>query len=71
LSHADKILRLLMDGKPHYSSEFRDELALLEYRQPVTQLRRRGYKIVQKDEWIRTNNGTFRRSTYQLGEPCT
>lgn len=41
----ERILTLLSDGKPHFSAEFRDKLGLLEYRKPITQLRRSGYQI--------------------------
>ena len=41
-----RILELLSDGKRHFSAEFRDRLGLLEYRKPITKLRRKGYEIV-------------------------
>lgn len=39
------ILQLLLDGQPHFSAEFRERIGTLEYRKPITILRRQGWKI--------------------------
>lgn len=51
LTVPEKILRVLQDGRAHFSAEFRDQLGLLEYRKPITRLRRRGYEIKAVDIW--------------------
>ena len=44
-TNKEAVLGLLMDGKPHYSAEFRDTLNLLEYRKRVSELRQDGHII--------------------------
>ena len=44
LKHAELILKILSDGKIHYSREFVDA-GLLEYRRRITDLRRRRHII--------------------------
>ena len=46
MSNTVLVLKLLQDGQPHYSAEFRDKLGLLEYRKRVSELRVMGYNIV-------------------------
>lgn len=60
----ERILALLADGKPHFSAEFRDKLGLLEYRKPITQLRREGHQI----ETLKIRNTLFDcyRPAYKL-----
>lgn len=60
----ERILNLLSDGKPHYSAEFRDRLGLLEYRRPITKLRREGHNIVAIK--IRESLWGYKRPAYQL-----
>ena len=45
VTNREKILNLLKDRKPHFSSEFRDELGLLEYRKRIMELREEGFII--------------------------
>ena len=45
ITHQEMILSLLSDGKPHFSAEFRDKLGILEYRKPITNLRKKGFLI--------------------------
>ena len=52
----DMILGVLGDFRPHFSAEFRDRLGLLEYRKPITRLRRRGYEIKAVDIWDEARN---------------
>lgn len=42
--HRDIILEILIDCKPHFAREFLNA-GLCEYRQPIDQLRKRGYVI--------------------------
>lgn len=51
-----QILTMLMDGREHFSAEFRDRLGLLEYRKPITRLRRLGYEIISLDIWDEVKN---------------
>lgn len=60
----DIILGLLLDGRPHYSSEFRDRFGILEYRKPITRLRMRGHNI--KALKIRKHPDLPERPAYQL-----
>ena len=43
--HRELIFNLLKDRQIHFSAEFRERLGLLEYRQPIDQLRKRGCVI--------------------------
>lgn len=52
----EQILRVLMDGRDHFSAEFRDRLGLLEYRKPITRLRRKGYEIRAVNIWDEARN---------------
>lgn len=66
-----KVLDLLMDKRPHYSAEFRDQLGLLEYRKRIMELREEGWMIESikigkrpayqlighSDEQVRENEG--------------
>lgn len=63
-SQHERILWLLWDGRPHFSAEFRDVLGLLEYRKPITRLRRLGYDI--KSVRIRMFPDRPERPGYQL-----
>ena len=44
LKHTEIILKILSDGRPHFSREF-FEAGLLEYRRRLTELRREGHQI--------------------------
>lgn len=44
LKHSELILKILSDGKPHFSREFVNA-GLLEYRRRMTELRREGHVI--------------------------
>lgn len=46
MTNYERVLQLLLDYKPHFSSEFRDELGLLEYRKRISELRTMGYKVI-------------------------
>lgn len=52
----EQILNVLKDGRAHFSAEFRDRLGLLEYRKPITRLRRRVYEIKALDIWDEARN---------------
>lgn len=62
LHKKERILELLLDGKVHFSSEFRDQLGFLEYRKPISELRRNGHNITP----IRVAN----RPAYKLEGIC-
>ena len=61
-----QILNLLSDYKPHFSSEMRDRLGLLEYRRRVTDLRKLGHNIIALKE---TDLNGFKRPAYRLLRP--
>lgn len=58
MSNTDLVLQLLQDGEPHFSSEFRDRLNLLEYRKRISELRDKGYNIIsfkhKQNLWSKT-----------------
>lgn len=61
-----RVFDLLSDYKPHFCSEFRDRLGLLEYRRRITDLRKMGYRIASLKE---TDSNGFKRPAYQLLRP--
>ena len=64
----DMILGVLKDGRAHFSAEFRDRLGLLEYRKPITRLRRRGYEIKAFSIWDEARN-CYRPGYQLMSEP--
>jgi len=64
MTNPERILNLLSDGQPHFSAEFRDKLGLLEYRRPITKLRREGHII--KTMRLKSNLYDCYRPGYQL-----
>lgn len=71
LPHRDIILNILQDGKPHFAREFLSA-GLCEYRQPIDQLRKRGYiveplTIEDRPAWILKGRKEFQKTFDVVG----
>lgn len=68
--HREVVLDILSDGRPHFSREFLDA-GLCEYRQPIDQLRKRGFiveaiTLEKRPAWVLRDRPGFRKDLFDL-----